>query len=46
MYEEVMYSYYDSCGNFVWCGTKTGVHVVYNARTYWNYNTSDSYSVK
>lgn len=28
MPEQVSYSYYDTAGNFIWCGTVTGIHVI------------------
>ena len=34
MPEEVVYSYYDTAGNYIWYGSLTGVHVVRNNRSY------------
>lgn len=34
MPEEVVYSYYDTAGNYIWYGSLTGIHVVRNNRYY------------
>ena len=28
MYEEVIYSYFNTIGDYVWYGTKTGEHII------------------